>query len=71
MKPIFLLGIVLAVILAAIGVYYLIPVSGAHLFATKIHASDVKHAALFFVLAILAIIGGRFAANASNSSSVK
>lgn len=68
MKPIFLVGIVLAVIFALIGVYYLIPMSTAHLFATKVNTADIKHAAVFFVLAIIAIIGGRFAANAGSAT---
>ena len=64
MKPAFLAGLVLAVVFALIGVYYLIPMTTAHILASNPNTSDVKHALVFFVLAIVAVIGGRFAANA-------
>jgi H+/Cl- antiporter ClcA len=58
----FYLSFVLAVIFAAIGVYYLIPgvyhpFSSDTIDVTHAHLTD---AAVFLVLAVLAIVAGRF-----------
>lgn len=68
MKPAYLVGGLLFVVCAAIGVYYLIPMSTAHLFSSHgPNYSDTKHAIVFFGLAIVSLIGARFAANASSA----
>jgi hypothetical protein len=66
MKPTtaYLLGGVIAIVCVAIGVYYLIPIpNGTHLLASTVDAADVKHALVFFGLAVVALVGARFAAN--------
>lgn len=66
MKPTttYLIGGIVALISAAIGVYYLIPIpNSAHILASKVNTADVKHALVFFGLAIVILIGARFAAN--------
>jgi hypothetical protein len=68
MKPAMLLGILLFVVFAAIGVYYLIPMSTAHILASNPNTSDVKHALLAFALAIISIVGGRIVAGSSASA---
>jgi hypothetical protein len=67
MKPAtaYLLGAVGFLICAAIGIYYWIPMSSPHLFSSHgAHYSDVKHALVFFALAVVCLVGARFAANA-------
>lgn len=60
----YLLGGIGFVICLAIGVYYLIPMSTAHIFSSHgPHYSDTKHAIVFFGLAIVCLIAARFAAN--------
>lgn len=69
MKAPMLLGILGFLVFAAIGVYYLIPLPGqAHILASKIDTSDVKHALAFFAAAVVALIAGRFASNSSARS---
>jgi hypothetical protein len=70
MKPAtaYLLGGIGFLICAAIGVYYLIPMSTAHFLSSHgANYSDTKHALVFFALALVCLIGARFAANASRA----
>lgn len=58
------LGALGFIICAAIGVYYLIPMSTAHILSSHgPHYSDTKHAIVFFGLAIICLIAARFMAN--------
>jgi hypothetical protein len=67
MKPAWLIGGALAIICVALGVFYLIP-GIYHPFASApATGMHVKHAIVFFGLAIVAIIGARFAANAQRA----
>ena len=68
MKPAYIGGIALFVIFAAIGVYYLIPGIN-HVLADPPQETHVKHALVFFALAIVSIIGARFVANSSSQAS--
>jgi len=63
MKPLFLAGIGLAVVFAAIGVYYAI--GGMEHVLTSGTGHHYKHALVFFALAVISVIGGRFASNSS------
>lgn len=69
MKPAYLIGGLIFLICAAIGVYYLIPAGPGqhHIFASKINESDPTHAIAFFVVGIVVLIGARFVANSSKS----
>ncbi len=68
MKPALLAGIAAFVVCVAIGIYYLIPIpNGTHFLASKVDKPDPTHAAAFFVVGIIAVIAGRFAANAGSS----
>jgi hypothetical protein len=68
MKPAYLIGGLIFVVCAAIGVYYLIPTPGhAHFLASTPGKVDVTHAIAFFVVGIVALIGARFVANSSSS----
>jgi len=64
MKPAYLGGIVLFAVFAAIGIYYLIPGIN-HVFADPPKEQHIKHALVFFVLAVASVIGARFVANSS------
>lgn len=64
MKPAMIIGILLAVVFLAIGVDYAIP-NTTHLFASSAH--HYKHALVFGVLAVVALIGARFASNSGSS----
>ncbi len=65
MNRAYLIGGLVALVCLAIGVYYLIP-GIDHVLAFSGSATDphVKHALAFFALAIFALVGARFAANA-------
>jgi hypothetical protein len=70
MKPAtaWMLGILGFVVCAAIGVYYLIPMSTAHILSSHgANYSDTKHALVFFGLGIICVIAARFIANGSRS----
>lgn len=69
MKPsvAYLLGGILFVVCAVLGVYYLIP-GVYHVLANPPQATHVKHALVFFALAVVALIGARFVANASHTA---
>jgi hypothetical protein len=54
---------VVFVVCVAIGVYYLIPGIN-HVLASPPQEIHVKHAVVFFGLAIVFVVGARFAANA-------
>lgn len=69
MKPsaAYLIGGIVFVVCVAIGVYYLIPGIN-HVLADPPTASHIKHSLVFFGLAIVALIGARFAANSKAAS---
>jgi hypothetical protein len=61
-------GVIGFVICAAIAIYYLIPLSTAHILSSHgAHYSDTKHALVFFGLAIVCLIAGRFIANSART----
>jgi hypothetical protein len=62
----YLVGGVVFVVCAAIGVYYLIPGIN-HVLASPPQGTHIKHTLVFFALAVLALVGARFAANANAS----
>jgi hypothetical protein len=68
MKPsvAYLIGGLVFVVCVALGVYYLIP-NIPHVLADPPQAQHIKHALVFFALAVVALIGARFAANAKAS----
>ena len=70
MKPsvAYLIGGIVFVLCAALGVYYLIP-GVYHVLANPPQATHLKHALVFFALAAVALIGARFAANANRTAS--
>jgi len=57
------LALVLAVIFLALMVFYLIPGVNHPFASAPASATHVKHAILFLALAVLSLIGARFAAN--------
>lgn len=69
MKPsaAYLIGGIVFVVCVALGVYYLIP-GVYHVLADPPTASHIKHSLVFFGLAIVALIGARFAANSKAAS---
>ncbi len=68
MKPAFLLGVLVFVVFAAIGVYYLIPTPGhAHILASVPGKVDVTHAVAAFAVAVVALFAGRFMANSGSA----
>jgi hypothetical protein len=68
MKPAYLIGGLIFVVCAAIGIYYLIPTPGhAHFLATVPGKVDVTHAVAFFALGIVALIAARFVANSQKA----
>jgi hypothetical protein len=54
------------VVCVALGIYYLIPGIN-HVLADPPNAQHIKHSIVFFALAIVALIGARFAANSKAS----
>jgi hypothetical protein len=68
MKPsvAYLVGGVVCVVCVAIGVYYLLP-NINHVLASPAQGTHIKHALVFFALAVVALVGARFAANANAS----
>jgi hypothetical protein len=67
MKPAYLFGGLLFLVFAAIGVYYLIP-GIDHVLADPPKDIHVKHALVFFALAIVSLVGARFVANAGQKA---
>ena len=63
MKPAYLGGAALFVVFAAIGVYYLIAGPPKFLVFDDPNGIHLKHALVFFGLAIVSLIGARFVAN--------
>lgn len=66
MKPVtaYLLGALGFLVCAAIGIYYLIPLSVAHVLSSHgPHFSETKHALVFFALAVVCLVAARFGAN--------
>jgi hypothetical protein len=67
MKSAWLVGGVVAALCVALAVYYLIP-GIYHPFTSSAPTnSHLKHAAVFFGLALISVIGARFAANANQA----
>lgn len=67
MKPAWLIGGALATLCVALAVYYAIP-GIYHPFTTdNPYASHVKHVIVFAALAIVSLVGARFAANAQKA----
>lgn len=67
MKPAtaYLLGAIGFVVCLAIGIYYIVPMSAAHILSSHgANYSDTKHALVFFALALVSLVAARFAANA-------
>jgi len=62
----YLIGGIIAVVCVALGIYYLIPGIN-HVLADPPQAQHIKHTLVFFALAIVALIGARFAANSKAS----
>ena len=58
----YFIGGVIALVCVAIGVYYLIPSTTPHIFGHA-NVADTKHSIVFFGLAVVSLIGARFAAN--------
>ena len=67
MKSAWLIGGVLAIICIALAVYYLIPGVYHPFTSSDPTARHLKHAIVFAGLAIVAIVGARFAANAKHA----
>jgi hypothetical protein len=67
MNRAWVIGGALAVIFVALAIYYLIPhIYHPFTFSTPTN-SHVTHAIVFFVLAVVSLIGARFAANTNRS----
>lgn len=62
----YLIGGIVFIVCVAIGIYYLIPGIN-HVLADPPQAQHIKHSIVFFALAIVALIGARFAANSKAS----
>jgi Ca2+/Na+ antiporter len=63
----YLIGGIIALVCIALGIYYLIPGIN-HVLADPPQTQHIKHTLVFFALAIVALIGARFAANSKASS---
>lgn len=64
MKNAYLIGGVIAVLCVLIAVYYLIPGINHILASGDPTSPHIKHAIAFLALAVVALVGARFAANA-------
>jgi len=64
MKNAYLIGGVIAAICVLIAVYYLVPGINHVLVSQNPLSRHLKHAVVFLALAVVALIGARFAANA-------
>ena len=68
MKSAWLIGGVLAAVCAALAVYYLIPgIYHPFTFSGTPYSRHVTHAIVFAGLAVISILGARFAANANKA----
>lgn len=67
MKPAWLIGGALAVVCVAIGIYYLIPGIYHPFTSSDPNGSHLKHAIVFIGLAVVSILGARFAANSNRA----
>jgi hypothetical protein len=67
MKSAWLVGGVLAAICVVLAAYYLIPGIYHPFTSSAPTSSHLKHAVVFLGLAVVSILGARFAANASKS----
>lgn len=72
MKPAYMVGALLAVVFLALAVYYVLP-SYPHVFANETDGprAHYTHFVLFIGLAVVSLLGARFAANASSSKPTK
>lgn len=68
MKRAYLIGALVAVACLAAGIYYLVPGINHVLVFERPTERHVKHALVFFGLAVIALIGARFAANAERAA---
>jgi hypothetical protein len=66
MKQAYLIGGVVAVVCVLIAVYYLIPGINHILASGDPTSRHLKHAVAFLALAVVALVGARFAANAES-----
>lgn len=64
MKNAYLIGGLVCAVCVLIAVYYLIPGVNHVLVSENPLSRHVKHALAFFALAVVALVGARFAANA-------
>jgi Ca2+/Na+ antiporter len=62
----YLIGGIIFFVCVLLGVYYLIP-GIYHVLADPPQEQHIKHSIVFFALAIVALIGARFAANSKAS----
>ncbi|HEX9036333.1 MAG TPA: hypothetical protein VF808_05020 [Ktedonobacterales bacterium] len=67
MKPAWLIGGLIAVVCVVVGVYYLIPGIYHPFTSSDPNGLHLKHAIVFFGLAIVSLVGARFAANAQKA----
>lgn len=67
MKPAWLIGGALAVVCVAIGIFYLVPGIYHPLTSSDPYGSHLKHAIVFIGLAVVSVLGARFAANSSRA----
>jgi hypothetical protein len=67
-RQLMVLVLVASAVCVLIGIYYLIP-GIYHVFATPPNDVHVKHALVFFGLAVLGVIASRFVARSSVSKS--
>ncbi len=63
MKSAWLVGGTLAVVCVALAIYYLIPGIYHPFTSSAPNDSHLKHALVFFGLAVVSVVGARFAAN--------
>ena len=66
MKRAYLVGGLVCLLCLAIGTYYLLPGINHLLVFERPTDRHVKHALVFFALAVVALVGARFAANADS-----
>ena len=67
MNSAYLIGGLVCLVCLAIGVYYLVPGPTHLLVSDDPTGQHIKHALVFFALAVLSLIGARFAASAGST----
>ncbi len=68
MKRAYLFGGLICVVCLLIGAYYLLPGVNHILVSDRPTSPHVKHALVFFALAVIALVGARFVANAESAA---